>query len=466
MKITAKETRCPSLVTLVLLVLGFGLLNPGVSFAASGDEGSAAGVVLRMDPGARSSAFGSAYAARSNSPLSLHFNPAGLGVQQYSEGMFTHFQLFAGIEYNHLSFVTPIVQDQAGLGLSLTSLDYGDLQRTQVVNQNPRTSGLGQFGADDLTSSASLGFSLTDSLKAGITGSYIQQQIAGYEASTMTGDVGLQYHLVDDNLVLGAAARNFGGEIRFLERGDPLPRVYDGGIFYSQPIRGGNDVLNLGGDMVFPSDADSYLSAGVEYGFYRTLFLRLGYNGSQEADDGFTIGGGVHDQRFKINYSYVPLGDLGDHQRLTLTYIFGSLEEDRETEPSVRKPSATKRAKTEPEPEPRKKPERDDSLRRLLRNEAYQPRLQSSSGKPWRQAFQAGKKAYHRGRYRKARRYFLRAFRSNPGYVKNLLWLGTMEWYLGMDEQAVQRMKQVLILDPDNRVARNNLERMQSSKSK
>lgn len=451
------------LVLLVLCAWGFNLTLAKKAHPASGDEGSAAGIVLRMDPGAQSSAFGSAYAARSNNPMSIHFNPAGLGTQTHTEGMFTHFQLFAGIEYNHLSLVTPISSNRAGLGFSLTSLDYGDLQRSEVANQNPQMSGMGQFGADDITSSASLGLSLTDSLKAGLTASYFRQQIAGYKASTMTGDVGLQYHIVPGNFVLGAAARNVGGEVTFIEEGDPLPMVYDGGIFYSQAVRGGADVLNLGGDMVFPSDADAYLSAGVEYGFYRTLYLRLGYNGSQEADDGFSIGGGIHDQRFKINYSYVPFGELGNHQRLTLTYFFGDLEE--ESGPSVRQPAEPIGA----QPEPRKKAEpqkKRDGLMELLRRKANQPGLKPPSGEPWLATFKAGKKAYRNGNYRKARRLFMRTYRSNPGHVKNLLWLGTMEWYLGMDKQAIQRMKQVLLVDPDNRVARKNLKRMKAAHRK
>lgn len=451
------------LALLVLSLWGFVFLAPPAAHAASGDEGSAAGVVLRLDPGARSSAFGSAYAARSNDPLSIHFNPAGLGSQLNTEGMFSHFQLFAGIEYNHLSMTTPIVRDRAGLGFSLTSLDYGDLQRTTVDgSQNPVT-GQGQFGADDLTSSASLGLSLTDSLKAGVTASYIRQQIAEFDASTVTGDFGLQYHVDQDNLVFGFAARNVGGDIKFVQESDPLPQVYDGGVFYSQPIRGGQDVFNLGGDMVFPSDADAYVSAGAEYGFFRTLFFRVGFNGSQEADDGFTVGGGIHDQRFRINYSYVPLGDLGDHQRLSVTYLFGDLHQ-REPEPSVRRRSEKKPS---PEPDPKDEPRElktKEDLREYLRNKANQPQLRPPSGSPWLEVFEKGKEAYRNENYRKARQHFLKVFRANPGFLKNLLWLGTMEWYLGRDKQAIRRMEQALIVDPDNKVAKKNLKRMKAAR--
>ncbi|MFB6347536.1 MAG: PorV/PorQ family protein [bacterium] len=436
------------------LVCGLCLLSVGVASAAEGDEGSAAGILLRMDPGASSSGFGSAYTARSGSGLGIHFNPAGLGVQEHTTGTFTHLQLFADIDYNHLSMVTPVFNDRAGIGISLTSLNYGDIQRAEVVNQNPRTSGLGQFGASDIASSASMGLNLTDSLKLGLTGTYIRQQIAGYSASTGTGDFGLQYHLTPEDFVLGAAARNIGGELKFIQEEDPLPLEYSTGIFYSDPIRGGQDVVNIGGDMVFPTDADAYVAAGLEYGFFRTLFLRAGFNGSQEAGDGFTFGGGVHDHRFTINYSYVSLGDLGDQQRLTLSYNFGTLETGSEEEPSIR------RRMKEPRSDTIQKRRKRDRLEKELKSSANQPELKSPSGESWRSSFTAGKKAYRSGNYREARRHFLAAYRINPGHLETLLWLGTIEWYLGMDEKAKSRMNEVLSIDPDNAVARKNLKRM------
>lgn len=451
----SSSTRRSILLGLIVLSVLF-LWGASPAVGADGDEGSASGISLRIDPGARSSALGSAYVAKFNDPLSVHFNPAGLGSQMQTESLYTHFQVLdevEGISLNHLSMATPIARNEAGFGVSLTSLDYGDLRRTEVnENLNP-IRGLGSFGAGDLSASGSLGVSLTDSLKAGLSATYFRSSIAEFDASTVTGDVGFQYHIVPNSMVVGLAGRNIGGGIKFVQEEDPLPTVYDLGISSALKMRGGADVLSLSGDLVFPSDADLYFAGGVEYGFYRTLFLRAGYNGSQEADDGFTLGLGVHDRRFKINYSFQPAGNLGNNQRLTLSYIFGGVEpeeEKPEEEPDVRR-------RTPPE-------QRGNGLRELLHSEENYPYLKPTSENEWLAEHQNGKEAYRNGNYVEARNHFLRAYRTKPAEVENLLWLGTMEWYLGRRERAVRHMKQVLKIDPDNDVAQRNLSRMREAR--
>jgi hypothetical protein len=456
----SRATRRNVLVVLILLCV---LLLWGTVPAqgASGDVGSASGISLRLDPGARSSSLGSAYAASFNDPFSVHFNPAGLGSQTHTEGSFTRFNMLDDVDdmsLNHLTLVSPLVENRAGLGLSVTSLDFGDFQRTEVNrNRNP-IQGLGGFDAGDINVSGSLGFSLTDSLKAGLSATYYRSTIAEFEASTVTGDFGLQYHIVPRSMVVGLAARNVGGGLEFVQEEDPLATVYDLGITSSWKIRDGTDELNLMGDIVYPPNSDFYVATGLEYGFYRTLFLRAGYNGAQDADDGFTLGLGVHDQRFKINYSYQPTGELGTNQRLTLSYIFGAIEAEETAD--------------EPEPKPKLRSGRDDGepsrdgLRELLRQQRNSPYLKPPPDQGWLHAHVLGKEAYRNGNYVKARDYFLKAYRVDPARVENLLWLGAMEWYLGRTDRAVRHMKQALQIDPDNKVARENLSRMKKALEK
>lgn len=441
-------------VLIVLVILSVILLWGSIpAQGASGDVGSSSGLSLRLDPGARSSSLGSAYAASFDDPFSVHFNPAGLGSQKYTEGAFTRFRMLDdvdGLNLNHLTLVTPMVEENAGFGLSVTSLDYGNFQRTEVnQNRNP-IQGLGGFDAGDINLSGSLGFSLTDALKGGLTATYFRSSIAEFEASTVTADFGLQYHIVPRSLVVGLAARNVGGGLQFVQEEDPLATVYDLGLTSSWKIRNGRDELNLSWDILYPPSSEYYLATGVEYGFYRTLFLRAGYNGAQDAGEGFTLGLGVHDQRFKINYSYQPSGKLGNNQRLTLSYIFGGVEPERQEE----------------EPEPKLRIEREQSqapqngLRNILRKEWNIPYLKPPADEQWLGDHMQGKEAYRNGNYVKARDSFLKAYRADPARIENLLWLGAMEWYLGRNERAIRHMKQVLEIDPDNKIAQENLKRM------
>lgn len=327
----------PRLYTIGLLLIGISLalLLPAQTLeGADGDQGSASGVFLKLDPAARSSALGSAYTARPGTVLSGYFNPSGLAVQPTTETMFTHMQLFAGISYNHLALAHPLPEYSAGLGVSATSLDYGTQDRTRISGINPVT-GLGDFSAGDVALSLSYGQKLSKRWAVGASVKYIQSKLAGVSASTPAGDLGITYKPPIRGLSLGLAARNLGGSLTFQKASDPLPRVLDLGAFYTLPLWGKDNRLNLGAGFVAPSDGDKFLKAGTEFMLMDTLFLRVGYKGNQETGSVATFGAGLKLGQFEVNYSMVPVGNLGNHQRISLSYSFDPPEpsESAETDP-------------------------------------------------------------------------------------------------------------------------------------
>ncbi|MFP4688003.1 MAG: hypothetical protein ACLFN5_07855, partial [bacterium] len=57
------------------------------------------------------------------------------------------------------------------------------------------------------------------------------------------------------------------------------------------------------------------------------LFFRAGYSGRQDADDGIRMGFGFNYQQLKFDYALEEFGELGNHQKFSLTYSFGAPNE-------------------------------------------------------------------------------------------------------------------------------------------
>ena len=62
------------------------------------------------------------------------------------------------------------------------------------------------------------------------------------------------------------------------------------------------------------------MHVGAEYMAKKTVALRLGYNGRNDAGTGLTLGGGLMVRRFALDYAFVPFGDLGNAHRFSFAY--------------------------------------------------------------------------------------------------------------------------------------------------
>jgi hypothetical protein len=420
-------------------------VSPGL--AASGDEGSAGAVFLKVDPYAESAAYGSANIARASHGRAVHFNPAGLSRMRHAESNFTQFNMIADITYNNLSLATPVFEDWGGFGLSATSVNYGDIDRT-TINSNNNPNRQGTFGADDLSLSGAYGFPITDSVSLGLTYKYIRQTIGSFESTSQAFDAGMTIRSGIKGLQFGLSARNIGGEVKFNEESDPLPTTYGAGVNFRTPVRWGADEFSIGGQFVWATDAEPHLAGGLEYTIAEIVSLRTGYNGGPDAGDGFSLGGGVNVGDFSVDYAFVPMGELGNNQRLTLTYEFGHQPKElaEDVEPKLREQPDPYRDLIKPKLDPADVAERD-----FVQPEALYE---------WKIALDVGKQAYLNGQYEKARRQFLKVQEMRPNFVQNLIWLGLAEYKIGLVETAKQRLYRALELDPNNGIARRNLERI------
>ena len=88
------------------------------------------------------------------------------------------------------------------------------------------------------------------------------------------------------------------------------------------------DSLTLTADVVAPRDGAIFPAFGVEWRLPMTAgltgALRGGYDGRGRAAQigGFSFGGGLGFERLGFDYAWTPAGDLGDVQRLSVSYRF------------------------------------------------------------------------------------------------------------------------------------------------
>ncbi|MFN2126758.1 MAG: PorV/PorQ family protein, partial [Anaerolineales bacterium] len=140
--------------------------------------GSTAAPFLNIAVSPRAISMGGAFVATANDVSSLYWNPAGASRSDINEAMFSHSRWFADINYNWAGAMIKL--GGAGtLGLSLTYLDYGDIEVTTLAEQD----GTGEFfSASDMSLGLTYSYNLTDRFYLGGTVKYIQQKIWKYSA--------------------------------------------------------------------------------------------------------------------------------------------------------------------------------------------------------------------------------------------------------------------------------------------
>jgi hypothetical protein len=154
----------------------------------------------------------------------------------------------------------------------------------------------------------------------GVGGSvkYLRSTLGDDEASSYAVDVGVLYSL-SEAATLGAAARNLGPGVTFIEDSDPLPAVVAVGGSYSWKD------LVVALDVETQNDLSVGARLGVEYSPIRHLALRGGViSGEDSALSPFVGGVGVTlDDSWALDYAYRP-SDLGGTQWLAVSGRFGS----------------------------------------------------------------------------------------------------------------------------------------------
>lgn len=295
--------------------------------SASGTQGATAFDFLQTDPAPRPAAMGGAYSAIADDSDGMLYNPAGLAFMGASQVSFSHAELYQGLTQDYLALALHGEADQRsgdgrwlgegqGAGLYLQTFDFGSIQRTTLANTNG--SGLGSFGVRDWSLGAAYARRPLDWLGVGVAAKYLRETIDNTTAQTGAVDVGLRADLektISQPLTLGAALQNVGPDPKYRTQREPMPETLRLGAAW-QP----RTAYTFAVDVIQVRNGGLSTRLGGEWRASEHASLRLGWNGQNDAGPGVTLGAGLAWKTFRVDYAFVPYGDLGDAHRLGATF--------------------------------------------------------------------------------------------------------------------------------------------------
>jgi hypothetical protein len=299
---------------------------------------------------ARAIGMGSTYVGVAEGSAALLWNPAGLGNLQCPEMALHHESGLLGA-YQEIAVLGLPLGSGNGLGLSLNYGSNGSFDgRDNFGNPN------GDYAASAYGASLGWGISGPQGLAVGLAVKLNQQRLASASTSAFAGDLGLLW-TANDHFSLGAAYSNLGPDVD----GHPLTQ----GLRVGAASHLGNHsdnawLLAVSGESL--KDGNGSVNFGLEGTFFKALALRGGYaidlprHTETNGLAGWTFGGGVILNSLSLDYAFAPLGDIGNTQRISLTYGFGGCASPAPAPTPAPKPVAEAKpapvAKATPAPTP------------------------------------------------------------------------------------------------------------------
>jgi long-subunit fatty acid transport protein len=299
----------------LLLIMTTAMIMAATGFAVNPNAGTASAQFLKLGAGARASGMGEAFAGVADDATAIYWNPAGLSNLDSGSLSVMHATWFGGINYEWAAYAQP-VGNIGVLGVGVQYLSYGALTKLDETGLEG-----GTFSPADMAASLSYAGNV-GGFGVGINLKYISMKIEA-TATAYAADIGIQ-RKVGTSLTLGLAAQNMGSSLKFISEEDPMPlNIKFGGAYAIAD----NWIAAL--DANSPNDDDITLGAGTEYVWALADKMgvagRLGYTTVARDTgglNGLTVGLGFTYEGYTVDYAYVPYGDLGDTQRISLSVKF------------------------------------------------------------------------------------------------------------------------------------------------
>ena len=267
---------------------------------------------LDIGVGARALGMGGAYTALADDANALYWNPAGLSKLEKREFTASHAEMFVSTRLDFLAYAHPTSQGTFAAGL--TYLSQGKIEGRD---------GLGRpmAGYDASDTALSLGYARKlEAADLGATFKYLRSHIGSSEAQGVAVDVGTKRAF--GRVSVGAALRNLGPGLKFADQRNDLPLRLAVGAAYQ--LAGGHaaavELVNG------PRGAGTDAAFGGECQAVKNLYLRAGYTTQTaitggagfDAARGLTMGLGLRNEKWSLDYAVLPSGELGRSHRFSL----------------------------------------------------------------------------------------------------------------------------------------------------
>lgn len=315
--------------TLLLAVLLAVFARPArasSSFSSAGN-GTTTADFLNLGVGARAVAMGQAYSAAANDSTAMYWNVGALtnakGGEHGADTTFMHAPYLASSYFDYLAGTKNFGKNGAA-GMSLQYFSLGGLNATDASGND-----IGTVSPYDMAISFGYAYPFPyqerDGLSVGMAMKLVQQKIVT-SASAFAVDLGLlSGGYFDEKVHFAFTLTNFGTSVKYDGSKEPLPLAVKAGsaLKISQKW-----MVTL--DLAAPKGGNPYAAFGSEYRLVDTgpwtFAARAGVNtqtlGSVDGFSGVSMGFGLGYRGGSFDYAFVPLGGLGQAQRLSISFRF------------------------------------------------------------------------------------------------------------------------------------------------
>lgn len=207
--------------------IGLGLLAMTSVFAGNDQRiGQAGATEILINPWAATSGWGRASMASVQGLESAWSNVAGLSRSDAKMEVGLSSTLWFADSYVNSLGLGFQMSEGSVLGVSLTSVSFGDILRTTVENPDPNENISFSFATTILGLQYSKKF--TQSISGGLGIKMINEGMADMSASGFAIDMGVQYYAGDkDEFKFGIALKNVGSKMNFSGDGDDTRLIYE-----------------------------------------------------------------------------------------------------------------------------------------------------------------------------------------------------------------------------------------------
>lgn len=285
---------------------------------------------LRLPISAHAAALGGDNITIIEDDASLMFsNPAlASSVSDMTIGL-SYMNYMKGANYMGASF-TKAMNNKSTLAGGIQYMNYGKMK--EVDENNVQT---GEFSASEIAVEAIFSYELARNLVGGITGKFITSYIGSYNSIAVGVDLGLNWYDPERQWSVSAVAKNLGGQVKaYDDNFGKMPFDLQLGVsktFAALPVRVSATLVDL---THFNYRFINHLNLGAEVLLSESLWIGGGYNfrrandmtigvGDDESSHGagFSFGGGINLERFKLNVSYGKYHASSNSLMVNLAYI-------------------------------------------------------------------------------------------------------------------------------------------------
>jgi hypothetical protein len=231
---------------------------------------------------------------------------------------------FQDTSFNSVNLTIPFKNDYHGISVSYGGFDYGRMD-SYIEDSSGNYVKNGTFGASDAFFGASYGRIITEEIYAGAGLKYAWQTIDDSKISAILFNASAIY-MPDATWYISGGFDNAGPEVD----GYPMPSsLYVSLMDTPEEL---NSMFMYGFEIRIFFDETMWLKGACEFNYEKTFFARLGYNfplnnnnnalSNDWYDRNLSAGFGVEYGFFAIDYAWLPFGDLGNTNMISLQINF------------------------------------------------------------------------------------------------------------------------------------------------